>query len=353
MTSTEYAEHRAVIKFCVNLGKTPTQTREMMEKSSIKPAVSRALVFKWHRRFKDGREDLQDDVGRGRKSEIDATLIDTIRDVVIRDRRVTVRDLCDMTGKGYGTVHRILTEHLNMHKVSARWVPRLLTADNKKNRVDASRKFLNRYHKEGDDMLDRIVTTDETWLFLFDPETKEQSKHWKTPASPPPKKARVCKSVGKQMYIFFMDRHGMILQHAVPPHTTVNSQYYSKVLRRDLVRALRRKRPGIDLDRVLLHQDNAPSHTAASTQLEISLLGFEIVKHAPYSPDLAPMDFRVFPVVKTALKGQKFDDFQELSLAAQNVVSTFDEQWYLDTYQQWIERHKKCIASEGEYFEKL
>ncbi len=63
MTSTEYAEHRAVIKFCVNLGKTPTQTREMMEKSSIKPAVSRALVFKWHQRFKDGREDLRDDAG--------------------------------------------------------------------------------------------------------------------------------------------------------------------------------------------------------------------------------------------------------------------------------------------------
>ncbi len=113
-------------------------------------------------------------------------------------------------------------------------------------------------------------------------------KHWKTQASPPPKKARVCKSVGKQMYIFFMDRHGMILQHAVPLHTTVNTQYYSKVLHRDLVRALRRKRLGMDLDRVLLHQDNTPSHTASTTQLEISLLGLETVKHVPYSLDLAP-----------------------------------------------------------------
>lgn len=125
-----------------------------------------------------------------------------------------------------------------------------------------------------------------------------------------------------------------------------------QVLRRDLVRALRRKRPELELERVLLHQDNAPSHVAAATRLEISLLGFETVEHAPYSPDLAPMDFRVFPVVKSALKGRKFDDFNELSFAAQNVVASFDRQWYIDIYEQWIERHKKCIASNGEYFEK-
>lgn len=96
-------------------------------------------------------------------------------------------------------------------------------------KVKASRKFLTRYRKEGDDVLNRIITNDETWLFLFDPETKEQSRQWKAPCSPPPKKARRSKSIGKQMYIFFMDRSGMILQHAVPPHTTVNAHYYSKV----------------------------------------------------------------------------------------------------------------------------
>jgi len=90
-------------------------------------------------------------------------------------------------------------------------------------------KFLENYRLQGDEYLSRIITTDETWLFLYDPETKEQSRQWKTDASPPPKKARVVKSAGKQMYIYFMDIHGMILQHAVPPRTTVNAAYYSKV----------------------------------------------------------------------------------------------------------------------------
>ena len=54
--------------------------------------------------------------------------------------------------------------------------------------------------------LDRIITTDETWLWHFDPETKAQSSVWKTPGTPPPKKAGVNKSGGKHMFVFFMDR---------------------------------------------------------------------------------------------------------------------------------------------------
>jgi histone-lysine N-methyltransferase SETMAR len=229
MTSTNSKENRTVIKFLTELGNTPTQTYELMQRTSMKSSVSRALVFRWHRRFKDGQKQIEDEPGRGRKSIIDATLIESVKDVVYGDRRVTIRDICDLTGYSYGTVQKVLEKHLNMHKVSARWIPRILSNDNKSNRVKASRKFLERYRKEGDTFLQRIITTDETWLFLYDPETKEQSKQWKTPASPPPKKARVSKSAGKQMFIFFADIDGMILQHAVPTGKTVNANYYSKV----------------------------------------------------------------------------------------------------------------------------
>lgn len=211
------------------MGKTPTQTLDLINRSSIKSSVSRSLVFRWHKRFSEGHESLENEERSGRPSAIDATLLQNVKDVVYADRRVTVRDICDETGYSFGTVHRVLTNNLNMRKVSARWVPRLITDDIKVRRVTTSRKFLRRYDLEGDEFLSRIVTTDETWLFMYDPETKEQSKQWKTPASPPPKKARVSKSAGKQMFIFFADIHGMILQHAVPTGTTVNARYYSRV----------------------------------------------------------------------------------------------------------------------------
>ena len=60
-------ETRAIIKFCVDLGKTPTETMKMMKDANRSSNVSRSLVFKWHKRFSEGRESLQDDTGRGRK----------------------------------------------------------------------------------------------------------------------------------------------------------------------------------------------------------------------------------------------------------------------------------------------
>lgn len=56
----------------------------------------------------------------------------------------------------------------------------------------------------------------------------------------------------------------------------------------------------MDLEGVILHQDNAPGHRAESIQLEISLLGFDVLEHPSYSPDFAPMDFQVFPELKRA-----------------------------------------------------
>lgn len=127
---------------------------------------------------------------------------------------------------------------------------------------------------------------------------------------------------------------------------------YRQVLRRDLPRALLKKRPGVSMEHVILHQDNAPAHTAETTRTEIGLLGCQLLDHPPYSPDLAPMDFRIFPVVKSALKGQRFDSFQELSNAIHRVVYDLESEWFRDMFDQWIERHNKCISVQGDYIEK-
>jgi [histone H3]-lysine36 N-dimethyltransferase SETMAR len=104
---------------------------------------------------------------------------------------------------------------------------------------------------------------------------------------------------------------------------------------------------------MILHQDNAPPHTASSTQLEIDVLGFQRLSHPPYSPDLAPMDFRVFPEVKSQLRGSHFDSGEELMAETLKIVSTFDPEFYDDIFQKWISRHRKCVATEGDYIEKV
>ena len=83
--------------------------------------------------------------------------------------------------------------------------------------------------------------------------------------------------------------------------------------------ALRKKRPALynNIKNVILHQDNAPSHTAARTQLEIDVLGLQRAAHRPYSLDLAPLDFAYFPQLKSHLRGKCFKDREELMYVIQ------------------------------------
>lgn len=229
MTSTGDVELRAAIKFCVGLDKTPSETLKMLESSKTTKKCCKALVFKWHKRFREGRDSIEDDERCGRPSKVRISMSDKVKDLVYRDRRHTLRSLSAELGISTSTVHDILKQDLGMSKVCARWVPRLLKDHERETRVRCSEEFVRRVEQEGDTFLDRIVTTDETWMYHFDPETKAQSCVWKTPGTPPPTKARLQKSGGKHMFMFFMDRKGMILQHQIPDGQTVTAAYYSKV----------------------------------------------------------------------------------------------------------------------------
>lgn len=103
---------------------------------------------------------------------------------------------------------------------------------------------------------------------------------------------------------------------------------------------------------IIYHQDNAPSHTAEQTKLELDLLGFSRISHPPYSPDLAPMDFALFPYLKAKLRGQRFSGLEELKQETLRILARLDQAWFQNVYQKWIDRHIKGIEHNGEYFEK-
>ena len=128
-----------------------------------------------------------------------------------------------------GTVHTKIHESLNMRRLWARWIPKMLSECQKAQRVESCLRFVQRFEREGEDFLSRIVTADETWISLYEPESKEQSTMWKTPGSPSPKKFKVSPSTKKQMFIMFFNIHGDILSHAVLQGQTVTANYYSKV----------------------------------------------------------------------------------------------------------------------------
>ena len=74
--------------------------------------------------------------------------------------------------------------------------------------------------------------------------------------------------------------------------------------------------------------------------------------HPPYSPDLAPNDFFLFPNVKNKLRGQRFSSAEEAVDAFKNhVLEVFEAEWK-KCFDKWFERMQKCIDHKGEYFEK-
>ena len=111
-----------------------------------------------------------------------------------------------------------------MSKVSARWVSKQLTEDQKASRLTIAKEHLGHLNQDECIFFNCIVTGDEMWLHYADPETKAQSKQWKKAGSPPPKKLSA--SAGKVMLVAFQDSCGIILAHFMPKGQIVTAGYY-------------------------------------------------------------------------------------------------------------------------------
>ncbi|XP_037870991.1 uncharacterized protein LOC119629382 [Bombyx mori] len=99
-----------------------------------------------------------------------------------------------MVGISESTISNILHHHLGMTKVSARWVPKMLTPLQKRHRVECSRQFLELCGERTEEVLDQIVIGDETWVHHYEPETKQESIQWHKKGTSPPKKFKAAQS---------------------------------------------------------------------------------------------------------------------------------------------------------------
>jgi len=295
-------EKRAVMKYLFIKGMSCKDIYDDMLATLGDDAPSYSVVKNWVAEFKRGRSSVVDEHRSGRPKDASSTEnVQIVNDMLNKDRRLTIRYIAETTGINSSTVHRIISEDLRMKKVSARWVPRMLTEEQKKMRVDVCTDLFSRLQAEPQTFLDRIVTQDETWIHHFDPETKRQSMIWKHVGSPTPKKFKVIPSAGKVMATVFWDSQGVIMTNYLPRGSTVTGTYYANELC-ELREALKSKRRGKLRRGVLLLHDNAPAHTSGVATSTAAECGYELLPHPPYSPDLAPSDFYLFPLLKEHLR---------------------------------------------------
>ena len=128
---------------------------------------------------------------------------------------------------------------------------------------------------------------------------------------------------------------------------TVNQHVYKEILRR-LLRSVRE----LWQDNAwLLHQDNAPAHNALSNRQFLAERNVAVLNHPPYSPDLAPCDFFLFPKLKEAIKGVRFPDVEAIKKAVTTELKRIPEESFQECMGAWQNRMRKCVRLEGDYFE--
>ena len=109
--------------------------------------------------------------------------------------------------------------------------PKCLNADQKRQRCQSSEQILEFFGAiQMISCRARLVTIDETWLYHYDLETKQQSMGWQHSVSPRPKKFRVQKSAGKVLASIFWVQHRILLIHYLPKGQTINAEYYVSLL---------------------------------------------------------------------------------------------------------------------------
>jgi len=146
----------------------------------------------------------------------------------LEDRRISAKSIAEQLVISRERVESIIHEDFDMRKISAKWVPKCLKADQKRKRSQPSEQFWNFFRCDPNDFLSRLVTMDETWLYHYDPETKQQSVEWQHSGSLHTKKFRVQKSAGNFLAPIFWDQEGIFLNDYLPKDklSTRNITYF-------------------------------------------------------------------------------------------------------------------------------
>ncbi|UYV78130.1 hypothetical protein LAZ67_16000210 [Cordylochernes scorpioides] len=477
-------DQRTCIKFCVQNEIKCADAFRMLTVAYGEATLDRSNVYRWYKTFSEGREDVNDE-GRARRPSTSTTdeKINEVEKMILANRRITVREVAEDLNISIGSCHSIFINDLGMRRVAAKFVPKLLNCDQKQHRMNIANEMLDSV-RDDPNLIQRVITGDEAWVYGYDVETKAQSSQWKLPHEPRPKKARQVRSNVKVLLTVLFDCRGVVHHEFLPQGRTVNKEYYLQVMR-NLREAIRQKRPDLWKNKNwLLHHDNAPAHTsllvrdflaknntlmmpqplyspdlapwhcdldpahqchsdlgnchtelanchtdfaqclsdpahcnsdpaqcpsnptncpASSDSLRRNVTGLSVylgimrclreavrlkrperwqnndwilhvgnarphtahvvlqflakhstiqIPHPPYSPDLAPNDFFLYPKLKINLKGRKFDNVDMIQAESKATLRNLSKSDFISCFDNWKKRWNGCIEAGGAYFEK-
>ncbi|UYV60847.1 hypothetical protein LAZ67_1002591 [Cordylochernes scorpioides] len=328
-------DHRTCIKFCVKNEIKCADAFRMLTVAYGEATLDRSNVYRWYKMFSEGREDVNDEERAGRPSTSTTDeKINEVEKMILANRRITVREVAEDLNISIGSCHSIFINDLGMRRVAAKFVPKLLNCDQKQHRMNIANEMLDSV-RDDPNLLQRVITGDEAWVYGYDVETKAQSSQWKLPHEPRPKKARQVRSNVKVFMTVFFDCRGVVHHEFLPQGRTVNKEYYLQVMR-NLREAIRQKRPDLWKNKNwLLHHDNAPAHTSLLVRDFLAKNNTLMMPQPPYSPDLTPCDFFLFPKLKRPMKGRSYATLDEIKTASKEELKKIFKNDFLKCFEDW------------------
>lgn len=328
---------RAALLYDFKLGKNAAESHRSIIKAFGEDAINKRQCQNWFQRFKSGNEDLHDQPRSGRPQEVvDADLLNAIE----IDPSLSSRELAEMFNLDHGSILKHLHQLGKVNR-TGKWVPHVLTQDNKNTRINVCSLLLQKCKSH--DFFHRLLTSDETWIRYDNPKRKNQ---WLSSGQPPQTTPKPDIHGKKIMLCCWWNSNGLVHYELLKSGETVTSDLYVKQLIR-VNEAL--KTLGLQPSRVRYLHDNAKPHTAKITHEKIEELGWKLLPHASYSPDLAPSDYFLFRSLKHYLEGIHFDDHGQVVKTLDNYFASKPPQFYSDGIRDLRRRWGHVIDNNGEY----
>lgn len=340
MTCSEHhIRHCMLYEF--NSGKDETTATENICAAYGEDALTVRTCRRWFTKFRCGDTSLEDKPRLGRPVEIDD---DALLSLVDADPRLTTRELAETLGSSHGT---IITHLHQLGKVSKMgvWIPHQLSPFNMQQRLNICESLLSRLNQNP--FLERIITGDEKWILYVNARRKRQWLNKNQPPIPTPKPEFHERKV---MLSVWWNVDGIIHFELLPKNSTITAAFYAQQLVR-VHKALVHKHPALVTRKgiVFLH-DNARPHVAKLSRDKIKELGWEVLPHPPYSPDIAPSDYHLFRSLQHHLSEKIFETEDMLKHDIDTFFASKPPSFFRSGIESLATRWQKVVDCEGDYF---
>ena len=148
------------------------------------------------------------------------------------------------------------------------------------------------------------------------------------------------------LYAIFFDSKGPVLQIPVSKGISVTGKFHRENVLTQLLDFYQKRRPRTGVRGIKILHDNAPAHKSTTVQQYLKESGFDVLDHPPYSPDLSPCDFWLFPR-KEMLAGHLFESRCGIGSAVYQCLQHIPREDYRAAFWKWVDRCKMCVEADG------